>query len=47
MFIQIFSKDELIQFKADLVQEIIEAVKPEEIQVNEWFRSACKKPAIV
>ena len=40
MFIQIFSKDELIQFKADLIQEIKQAVKPEEIQVKEWFRSA-------
>lgn len=40
MLIEILTKEELLQFKADLIQKIKEVIKSDDTQPKEWLRSA-------
>ncbi len=40
MQIEIFTKEELLKFKTELIQEIKLAIKSEDAQPKEWLRSS-------
>lgn len=40
MQIEIFTKEELLKFKTELIQEIKQAIKLEDVQPKQWLRSS-------
>ncbi|WP_316753911.1 helix-turn-helix domain-containing protein [Pedobacter gandavensis] len=40
MQIEILSKEELLQFKSELIQEIKQAIKSDDAPVKQWLRSS-------
>ncbi|AMP98674.1 Putative DNA-binding protein [Pedobacter cryoconitis] len=40
MQIEILTKEELLKFKTELIQEIKQAIKSEDVQPKQWLRSS-------
>lgn len=40
MLIEILTKEELLKFKSDLIQEIKQIIKSDDIQPKQWLRSS-------
>lgn len=40
MQIEILTKEELLKFKTELIQEIKQAIKSEDVQTKQWLRSS-------
>lgn len=40
MQIEILTRDELLKFKTELIQEIKQAIKSEDVQPKQWLRSS-------
>jgi hypothetical protein len=40
MLIEILTKEELLKFKSELIQEIKAVIKSDEVQPKEWLRSS-------
>jgi hypothetical protein len=40
MQIEILTREELVKFKTELIQEIKQAIKSEDVQLKQWLRSS-------
>lgn len=40
MLIEILTREELLKFKTELIQEIKQAIKSEDVQSKQWLRSS-------
>ncbi|SHG56345.1 hypothetical protein SAMN04488522_10694 [Pedobacter caeni] len=40
MQIEVLTKEELLKFKSELIQEIKQAIKSEDVQPKQWLRSS-------